>query len=211
MVHGLTPEATECRPLRGLGTGTVPVTSGFSGREDAPLSHVLGSDTMGVLVTQDCECPICGRPFGDEPVFNFTFVEIEDPRLAILDDWAVHTSCLEGWELRDEFVDAWNAKAKEGLGPTWMLVEQKDGTLAFGKEPVWERVLGVVLIPVFSVAYSVRGIYCRLANVDSLTGRKRGPKCRNCGTRLFAPGTKQCLKCGMDWHDPDNVVFHKTQ
>jgi len=35
MVHGLTPEAMQCRPLRGLRTGTVPVTSGFSGRSTA--------------------------------------------------------------------------------------------------------------------------------------------------------------------------------
>jgi hypothetical protein len=30
------------------------------------------------------------------------------------------------------------------------------------------------------------------------------PPCPYCGTPLFSTGTRQCLKCGWDWHDKDN-------
>jgi hypothetical protein len=30
--------------------------------------------------------------------------------------------------------------------------------------------------------------------------------CPYCGERLRTILAKQCRKCGMDWHDPDNVI-----
>jgi hypothetical protein len=32
-----------------------------------------------------------------------------------------------------------------------------------------------------------------------------GPPCIYCGEPLRSELAKQCLECGMDWHDPDNV------
>ncbi len=35
-----------------------------------------------------------------------------------------------------------------------------------------------------------------------------GPPCPYCGSRLFSEGTRQCIQCGWDWHDPSNPVQH---
>ena len=35
--------------------------------------------------------------------------------------------------------------------------------------------------------------------------RPPGTTCSHCGGRLRTPQAKQCLECGMDWHDPHNV------
>lgn len=35
--------------------------------------------------------------------------------------------------------------------------------------------------------------------------RPPGTTCNHCGGRLRTPQAKQCLECGMDWHDPHNV------
>lgn len=37
-----------------------------------------------------------------------------------------------------------------------------------------------------------------------------GPPCPICGEPLRTKEAKQCLSCGMDWHDPDNIVRHKS-
>lgn len=36
-----------------------------------------------------------------------------------------------------------------------------------------------------------------------------GPPCSHCGTPLRTHEAKQCLACGMDWHDPNNIIRHK--
>lgn len=33
-------------------------------------------------------------------------------------------------------------------------------------------------------------------------------RCPYCGRMLMTDKAKQCLVCGMDWHDPNNVVRH---
>ena len=33
--------------------------------------------------------------------------------------------------------------------------------------------------------------------------------CPYCGKPLATDKAKQCFECGMDWHDPQNVVCHK--
>ena len=166
---------------------------------------------MGVLVSQDSTCPLCRERLRGRPIFNFTFVEIEDPRLAILDDRAVHRECLQTWELRDEFVSAWNAKARACLGPTWILKKAKNGTLEFGREPFWQRILGVVLAPCFWLYWKCRRACDWISILDWRTYRKRRRKCKNCGTRLLTAHTKQCFNCGMDWHDERNVVFREKE
>jgi hypothetical protein len=35
-----------------------------------------------------------------------------------------------------------------------------------------------------------------------------GPPCPYCGKPLFSDGTRQCLQCGWDWHNPKNPVQH---
>ncbi len=35
-----------------------------------------------------------------------------------------------------------------------------------------------------------------------------GPPCPYCGEPLRTERAQQCLSCGMDWHDPNNVVRH---
>ena len=40
---------------------------------------------------------------------------IEDERFAILDDSACHQSCIDQWELRDEFVNYYNCNCKNEL------------------------------------------------------------------------------------------------
>jgi hypothetical protein len=35
------------------------------------------------------------------------------------------------------------------------------------------------------------------------------PSCPHCGEPLRTEQAKQCFQCGMDWHDPENVVCRK--
>ena len=37
---------------------------------------------------------------------------------------------------------------------------------------------------------------------------RNGPPCHYCGRHLFSEGTRQCIRCGWDWHDPKNPVQH---
>ena len=39
--------------------------------------------------------------------------------------------------------------------------------------------------------------------------RQDGPPCLYCGEVLRTAKAKQCLSCGMDWHDPNNVIRHE--
>ena len=169
---------------------------------------------MSIMVHGECECPLCGRPFGGDRVLNFTFVGLADPRFAILDDYAVHAECLEKWRLRDEFIAVWNAEAKRHLAPVWMLEVNKYGNLQFSKECAWklgfERLL-ILAAPIYWVGNIFYRFGCKLLNFDPVSGRKLGPKCKNCGNRLFTADARQCLKCGMDWHNPQSVVFHNTR
>lgn len=47
-----------------------------------------------------------------------------------------------------------------------------------------------------------------LAPVEPLVRR---PACRFCGGPLRTPRAAQCFSCGMDWHDPNNVVNSRTR
>jgi hypothetical protein len=40
-------------------------------------------------------------------------------------------------------------------------------------------------------------------------GKQPGPPCPYCMAPLRTPKAKQCGNCGMDWHDPSNVVCRK--
>jgi hypothetical protein len=40
-------------------------------------------------------------------------------------------------------------------------------------------------------------------------GRAPGPPCPYCGAPLRTDKAKQCFNCGMDWHDPANVVSRR--
>jgi len=68
-----------------------------------------------------------------------------------------------------------------------------------------DGVICVLLWPVFSLYLLVAKMFCHVGNLDPNTFKKRGPTCSYCGTRLFSPNTRQCLKCGMDWHDSENI------
>lgn len=35
-------------------------------------------------------------------------------------------------------------------------------------------------------------------------------KCPSCRALLRAPAARQCFRCGLDWHDSDPVVRHKS-
>jgi hypothetical protein len=37
-----------------------------------------------------------------------------------------------------------------------------------------------------------------------------GPPCPYCGRLLRSRRARQCLECSMDWHDPQNVICHRT-
>jgi hypothetical protein len=41
------------------------------------------------------------------------------------------------------------------------------------------------------------------------TSRQQRPACPYCGEPLRAEQAKQCFQCGMDWHNPENVVCRK--
>jgi hypothetical protein len=34
------------------------------------------------------------------------------------------------------------------------------------------------------------------------------PPCPYCGRLLFSDKTRQCIRCGWDWHDPENPIQH---
>jgi hypothetical protein len=36
-----------------------------------------------------------------------------------------------------------------------------------------------------------------------------GPPCPHCGEPLRTPEAKQCRKCLMDWHDPENIICRR--
>jgi hypothetical protein len=36
-----------------------------------------------------------------------------------------------------------------------------------------------------------------------------GPHCPYCGRLLRNQRARQCFECGMDWHDPQNVICHR--
>jgi len=38
-----------------------------------------------------------------------------------------------------------------------------------------------------------------------------GAPCPHCGRLLRNPRAKQCFECGMDWHDPDNVLCRRRE
>ncbi|MFI5380636.1 MAG: hypothetical protein ACHRHE_15165 [Tepidisphaerales bacterium] len=38
-----------------------------------------------------------------------------------------------------------------------------------------------------------------------------GPPCPYCGKLLRNSRAKQCFECGMDWHDPTNVLCHRRR
>ena len=38
-----------------------------------------------------------------------------------------------------------------------------------------------------------------------------GPPCPHCGRLLRNVRAKQCFECGMDWHDPQNIVCRKAR
>jgi len=37
------------------------------------------------------------------------------------------------------------------------------------------------------------------------------PPCPYCGELLFSEKSKQCLKCGWDWHNPEKPIRHSTK
>lgn len=43
---------------------------------------------------------------------------------------------------------------------------------------------------------------------DGPCPRKEGPPCPYCGQPLFTSLSKQCLRCGWDWHDAARPVQH---
>jgi hypothetical protein len=43
------------------------------------------------------------------------------------------------------------------------------------------------------------------------TPRREQARCPYCPAFLPTPQARQCFKCGMDWHDPDNVVCRKRR
>jgi len=45
-----------------------------------------------------------------------------------------------------------------------------------------------------------------VANQSMSKQQEKGKPCPYCGQPLRTDQAQQCLKCGMDWHDPTNVV-----
>ena len=48
-------------------------------------------------------------------------------------------------------------------------------------------------------------------DIQSFFGREKaaGGPCPHCGVPLRTSKAQQCRQCGMDWHDPENVVCRK--
>lgn len=69
------------------------------------------------LVDAGMPCALCRCPIDDpmRDTFAMTMWGIEDERFAILDDSACHQSCIDQWELRDEFVSYYNCNCKNEL------------------------------------------------------------------------------------------------
>ena len=162
------------------------------------------------IYCSESPCAICGKPVGDREsgIFGFTYIDSKHPLIQQVDDAVVHYHCLNTWVHRDEFIAAWNEEVKR-FQLVRPLTLSKTGEVEYAKDPLWERIVSLMLWPVFwigSLIYEgVWRLICFFGNLNHTSGKKRGPKCRFCGTRLFTPRTKQCLNCGIDWHDPENI------
>ena len=60
------------------------------------------------LFHPDVECPLCGKPLGQnkEKTIGFPFLDSSNPLIKPFDDGCVHIDCLSNWEDRDNFVKA---------------------------------------------------------------------------------------------------------
>ncbi|KLU03477.1 hypothetical protein RISK_004481 [Rhodopirellula islandica] len=70
------------------------------------------------LVWDGMPCAICGEPIADTSsgdMFALTMWGIADPRFVRVDDAAMHQSCIDGWDLRDEFVAYFNEHCSNEL------------------------------------------------------------------------------------------------
>ena len=65
------------------------------------------------LVYDGMPCSLCGMPIDNvEDCFTTTMVGLQPP-LSQLDDVAAHHACVDAWEHKAAFVEAYNARWKE--------------------------------------------------------------------------------------------------
>ncbi|QDV22237.1 hypothetical protein Q31a_05210 [Aureliella helgolandensis] len=69
------------------------------------------------LVNAGMPCALCGESIADpmRDTFAMTKWGIDDLRFAVLDDAACHQSCVDQWDLRDEFIGFYNRNCKNEL------------------------------------------------------------------------------------------------
>ncbi len=69
------------------------------------------------LVDAGMPCALCRTPIEDpmRDTFAMTMWGIDDERFVVLDDAACHQSCIDRWELRDEFLAYYNRNCRNEL------------------------------------------------------------------------------------------------
>ena len=99
---------------------------------------------MALFMPGRTKCPLCGSVVSQsDDHIGFTYLGSTDPLIRPLDDAVVHRSCLNGWEHRDAFVQAWNrAAAATRLGRDHRLTVDRAGSVRYTrdyhKKPWWQ-------------------------------------------------------------------------
>lgn len=159
------------------------------------------------LLYENAPCAICRQPMRrDDDILAFTFLGLEDERIAKLDDWGAHERCLFHWDHRDIFIEAWNDKLPKWLRKTWV-VEVRGGRVGFHSEWWSSRVVSsafwLLTLCLWLVVLPFEwGLICLrwVSRRDLKTGKPLPPPCPECGERLNTALAQQCFACGADWH-----------
>jgi hypothetical protein len=109
------------------------------------------------LVDDGMPCAICGKPIDDvSTCFTTTMVGLQLP-LSRLDDSAAHPECVDAWEHKTEFVEAYNARWKERQ----FEIDDAGHVKWVGRErpliPWWMWLLMPLLLPVSLIYNAVSG------------------------------------------------------
>ena len=181
---------------------------------------------MAIIWDASQACPLCGGAILDakpvesdgelvvqnsRPIISFPYVAIGDPRFMRIDESNLHQACLDGWELRDEFVDAWNEHCKSSnWGP---LLKVRNSQVYFRID--WSEVLGgvvfVAFLPFFAAVEFVHRLFRRprqepdaetfpVTHVEA----EADEVCPHCDTdaakyRQLSCGSLVCPSCGRSF------------
>ncbi len=151
---------------------------------------------MALIFRGSTECSICGKVISaeDDIVATTHFVAGQNDPLSRFSDSGMHRACFMDWPLRQSFVDRYNATMGQitwGNGSRQTMLPSGD-------------IESTPPDPALVAAFEANLAELRRGAAEQ---RQSAPiPCPHCGEPLRTPLAKQCLSCGMDWHDPANVV-----